>query len=217
MAARLETERGFTLLEITLILAVIAILGLILAPSALNFMNQSRQARAQTDVEALAGAVEAFFHDNGFFPQFSDANRSGRIALLVSPGAAGNAAPGAEAWTRVDALAVDLISNQLINNRPSFGGAGYPLKTPASGLGWNGPYLAGTIESDPWGTRYVINVEFLSVMPGPMEINGAQEKRAVWALSAGPDGRFDTAYPTSGAQLISNASASSEDLAQRIQ
>ena len=45
--------RGFTMLEITIILAVIAILGLILAPSVVNFLNQSRLARAQNDVQVL--------------------------------------------------------------------------------------------------------------------------------------------------------------------
>ena len=38
-------EQGFTLLEITIILAVLAILGLILAPSIVNFISQSRLAR----------------------------------------------------------------------------------------------------------------------------------------------------------------------------
>ena len=212
-----RSQRGFTLLEITLILAVIAILGLVLAPSILNFLNQSRQARATNDVEVLAEAVHEFFIDNGFFPQFADAARSRRIRLLVSPGTVGDAAPGAEDWTLTDPTALDLISNQLINNRPSYGGVGYPLRGTPSGSGWNGPYLGDALESDPWGNRYVINVEFLSVMPGPIEIDGVQEKRAVWAMSAGPDGVFDTLYPSAVQQVLSAAAASPADIAKRIQ
>jgi len=212
-----RSQQGFTLLEITLVLAVIAILGFVLAPSLLNFLNQSRQARAQNDVEVIADAVHEFFIDNGFFPQFADAARTQPIRLLVSLGAAGNAGAGAAGWTDTDPSAIDLIANQLVNNRPSYGGVGYPLRTSASGTGWNGPYLADTLQSDPWGNRYVINVEFLSVMPGPIEIDGAQEKRAVWAMSAGPDGVFDTLYPDTTQQVLSFAAASPADIARRIQ
>lgn len=210
-------EHGFTLLEITIILAVIAILGLILAPSVLNFLSQSRQARAQNDVEVLAEAVFDFFRDNGFFPQFADAGRTQPLRLLVSPGAAGDAQPGAEGWIDADASRIDLIANQLVNNRPSYGGVGYPLKTAASTSGWNGPYLDTDVDADPWGNRYVINVEFLSVMPTAVEFGGTQEKRAVWALSAGPDGIFDTPYPTTSLQLIGSAQLSLQDIGRRIQ
>ena len=210
-------EAGFTLLEITIILAVIAILGLVLAPSIINFLNQSRLARARSDVEVLGAAVEEFFRDNGFFPQYTDGDRSRRIRLLVSPGAVSEAQAGAEGWALVTPGEVDLISNQLINNRPSFGLSGYPLKTTVSGSGWNGPYTSSDLQSDPWGNRYVINVEFLSVMTGAVEADGVQEKRAVWALSAGPDGIIDTLYPSATQQLIGNAAASPLDISARIQ
>ncbi len=215
--ARARGARGFTLLEITIILAVIAILGLILAPSVFNFLNQSRLARAQNDVRILADSVFEFFRDSGFHAQFGDGQRQSHIALLVSPGAVGEARPGAEPWLNTDPTMVDFISNQLVNNRPSSGDIGYPLKTALSGSGWNGPYLNAHMQSDPWGNRYAINVEYLSVNPGAFEAGGVQQKRAVWALSAGPDGVFDTLYPSADAQLLSNAAASPLDISARIQ
>jgi prepilin-type N-terminal cleavage/methylation domain-containing protein len=213
----LRRHDGFTLLEITIVLAVIAILGLILAPSILGFLNQSRLARAQNDVRAIGDAVVDFVEDNGFHPQWVDGQRSARIQLLVSSGATGEAQPGAEGWLNTLPGAIDLISNQLVNNRPSFGTTGYPLKNALSGAGWNGPYIAAVVEEDPWGNRYVINVEHLSNSIDAMEADGLQEKRAVWVLSAGPDGIFDTTYPTSTAQLRSNAAASPADISARIQ
>jgi type II secretory pathway pseudopilin PulG len=208
---------GFTLLEITIILAVIAILGLILAPSVFNFLNQSRLARVQNDVRILADSVFEFFRDSGFHAQFADGQRQETIALLVSPGFVGEARPGAEPWLITDPSMVDFISNQLVNNRPSSGTIGYPLKTALSGSGWNGPYLNAHMQSDPWGNRYVINVGFLSVNPGAFEAGDVQQKRAVWALSAGPDGVFDTLYPTRDEQLLGNAAASPLDISARIQ
>lgn len=209
--------RGFTLLEITIILAVIAILGLILAPSIVNFLNQSRLVRAQNDVQLLAEAVRDFFSDTGFFPQWADAERTRRISLLVSAGAVPEVQSGAEGWAVVAPDSIDRITNQLINNRPSFSGSGYPLKGLSSGSGWNGPYMSADLLADPWGNRYAVNVAFLSVMPDAVEADGYQQKRAVWALSAGPDGVVDTLYPSSSQQLISNAAASSSDIATRIQ
>jgi len=112
---------------------------------------------------------------------------------------------------------LDRITNQLINNRPSFGGRGYPLKTAAGGSGWNGPYMSADLQADPWGNRYMVNVEFLSVMPDAVEADGVQQKRAVWALSAGPDGTVDTLYPDVARQLVSNAAASPLDISKRVQ
>lgn len=216
-APRARQQRGFTLLEITIVVAVMAILGLILAPAIVSFLNQSRLARAENDVRTIADAVVEFVKDNGFHPQWADGQRGERIQLLVSPGALGEAQPGAESWLNTQPGSIDLISNQLVNNRPSFGATGYPLKQALSGTGWNGPYLASHLLEDPWGNRYVINVEHLSNSIDSMESDGVQEKRAVWVLSAGPDGIFDTAYPTSSSQLRSNAVASPADISARIQ
>ena len=139
--------------------------------------------------------------------------------LLVTPGAipeSGNP-PATDFWVTSAPGDLDFVVNQLINNRPSFGTTGYPLKTTISSAGWNGPYLAGEVQADPWGNRYSINVEFLSVNLGATEADGVQEKRAVWALSAGPDGRVETTYPTDVDQLIGNAVLDPGDLGVRIQ
>ena len=212
-------DPGFTLLEITIILSVIAILGLILTPSVINFINNSRLARAQSDVDALANAVANFYRDNGFFPQHADASRTSVVSLLVTPGAVPTSGLTAanNGWAITDVSQIDYVVNQLVNNRPSFGNTGYPLRSALSGSGWNGPYLTGTIQADPWGNRYVINVGFLSVNLGALESGGLQEKRAVWAISAGPDGGIETPFPTSTTQLVSNAQLAVTDIGVRIQ
>lgn len=214
---RFRDDGGFTLLEITIVLAVIAILGLILVPSVVDFLNETRLARAQNDVQVLAEAVTTFYQDTGYFPQYASPARNQKIQLLVSPGDVGSAEAGAEGWTAVAPDRVDLISNHLVNNKPMFGAAGYPFRTTSGGNGWNGPYIMNEIGPDPWGNRYVINVEHLALGNTALEADGIQEKRAVWVLSAGPDGVFDTLYPNAGSQLIGSASASPADISARIQ
>ena len=44
-----ESMRGFTLIELTVVLAVLVTLALVLTPSITNFINDSRVARARTD------------------------------------------------------------------------------------------------------------------------------------------------------------------------
>src|SRR5215212_9164466 len=84
--------RGFTLIELTVVLAVIVTLTLIITPSITNFINDSRVARSRTDTQTVASAVTQFYKDNGFFPQWSAANGGGpggaanKVDLLVSPG-----------------------------------------------------------------------------------------------------------------------------------
>src|SRR5687768_1450367 len=75
--------RGFTLIELTVVLAVIVTLALILTPSVTNFITDSRVARTKSDTQTVASAVVQFYKDNGFFPQWSTANAGG-------PGTAAN-------------------------------------------------------------------------------------------------------------------------------
>src|SRR4051812_10626215 len=83
---------GFTLIELTVVLAVIVTLALILTPSVINFINDSRIARARADTQTLSAAIIQFYRDNGFFPQWSAASAGGpgsassKVDLLISPG-----------------------------------------------------------------------------------------------------------------------------------
>ena len=78
-----HTARGFTLIELTVVLAVLVTLALVLTPSITNFINDSRVARARTDTQTMAAAMIQFYKDNGFFPQWVTANAGG-------PGTAAN-------------------------------------------------------------------------------------------------------------------------------
>src|SRR5688572_12061835 len=95
---------GFTLIELTVVLAVIVTLALVLTPSVINFINDSRVARARGDTQTIAAAVLQFFRDTGFYPQWSTSNNGGpgipanKVDLLVSPGNVPSVAQ-ANLWT----------------------------------------------------------------------------------------------------------------------
>lgn len=62
-----------------------------------------------------------------------------------------------------------------------------------SEFAWRGPYL-DALRPDPWGNRYMSNVQFLT-MPGTEIVNDASGfNRPVIVISAGPDEQIDTAF-----------------------
>jgi prepilin-type N-terminal cleavage/methylation domain-containing protein len=200
---------GFTLIELTVVLAVIVTLALILTPSITNFINDSRVARSRTDTQTIASAVTQFYKDNGYFPQWSAANAGGpgtsanRVDLLVSGGNTPTVA-SASTWTTGT---TDTIANQLIGNTPT-----YTMKNATAAFGWNGPYLSSGIGADAWNNRYAVNVGLIDVTQGTQTAAGAT-KSAVWVISAGPNGQLETPYT----QSITTATPGGDDLAVRVQ
>jgi prepilin-type N-terminal cleavage/methylation domain-containing protein len=200
---------GFTLIELTVVLAVIVTLALILTPSITNFINDSRVARTRSDVQTIASSVTQFYKDTGFFPQWTTANAGGpgtvanKVDLLVSPGNVPVVA-NANTWTTGT---TDTIANQLISNTP-----GYTMKTATATFGWNGPYLSSAIGADAWNNRYAVNIGLIDTTQGTQTAAGAT-KSAVFVMSAGPNGQLETAYT----QAITTAAASGDDLAVRVQ
>ena len=200
---------GFTLIELTVVLAVIVTLALILTPSITNFINDSRVARSQTDVQTVAASITQFYKDNGFFPQWSAANAGGpgtaanKVDLIISPGNV-PAVASANTWTTGT---TDTINNQLISNTP-----GYTMKTATATFGWNGPYLSSAIGADAWNNRYAVNVGLIDTTQGTQTAGGAT-KSAVWVISAGPNGTIETAYT----QPATTATPGGDDIFVRVQ
>jgi prepilin-type N-terminal cleavage/methylation domain-containing protein len=200
---------GFTLIELTVVLAVIVTLALILTPSITNFINDSRVARSRADVQTIAAAIYQFQRDNGFYPQWSVAQNGGagtpqnKVDLLISPGnVPAIAAPNA--WTTGT---TDDLADQLMTNAP-----GYTTRTASSALGWNGPYLSSTVGADAWNNRYAVNIGLVDPTIGT-KTGGGATKSAVWVISAGANLQIETPYD----QPITTAAASGDDIAVRLQ
>jgi prepilin-type N-terminal cleavage/methylation domain-containing protein len=204
--------RGFTLIELTVVLAVIVTLALVLTPSIINFISDSRVARARTDTQTLGVAITQFYRDNGFYPQWSTAGAGGgpgtaanRVDLLVSPGSV--PASGSSATDQWIKGTTDLLSDQLVTNAP-----GYAMRTATSPAGWNGPYLSSSLGADPWNNRYAVNIGLIDPTIGTETATGGI-KNAVWAISAGPNGVIETPY----AQPITVAVLGGDDIGFRLQ
>jgi prepilin-type N-terminal cleavage/methylation domain-containing protein len=208
-ASRRRGQSGFTLIELTVVLAVIVTLALILTPSVANLIADSRTTRARTDTQTIGTAVVQFYRDTGFFPQWAVSQSGGpgltqmRLQLLVSSGNI----PLEDQPTQWTTGQTGSLADQLLANSP-----GYSMRSATAQFGWNGPYLSSELRSDPWGNRYVVNIGLIDTSPGVLTASGGV-KSAVFALSAGPNGMIETPF----SQSVTAAAAGGDDIVFRIQ
>lgn len=86
-ARRSAHQRGFTLLELLVVLGIIALLATVAAPQVLQYLGKARTETAKAQVSAISTALELYALDNGGFP----AQQAGLSALITAPA-------GAPAW-----------------------------------------------------------------------------------------------------------------------
>ncbi len=182
-------SRGFTLIEMVIVLAIIGALAGILVPTVSKFVGDSKIRRAENDVKVITQAIAQFNRDTGLWPVSTDyGGGSKNDVAVISTETGNNPVDNVSEW--FTPTEQDSIDDQLMDNT-----ADYTAATSASGKAWRGPYMS-VIDADPWGNKYFVNVEFLQ----PSELHANQ--KSVFALSAGPDGTIDTRFEGSGTDIV---------------
>lgn len=74
-------RRGFTLIEILVVIAVIALLATLVAPNVFRHLSTAQDATAQAQIEMLGAALDAYRLDNGRYPT----TQQGLQALMTEP------------------------------------------------------------------------------------------------------------------------------------
>ena len=72
---------GFTLIEILVVIAVIAMLAALVAPNVFQHVGTAKDATARSQIELLGAALDAYRLDNGRYPT----TEQGLNALQVQP------------------------------------------------------------------------------------------------------------------------------------
>jgi prepilin-type N-terminal cleavage/methylation domain-containing protein len=62
------SKRGFTLIELVVVISILAILSGVLVPRVTNHLKAARDARRLADIKAVRGAIEQYFADKGSYP-----------------------------------------------------------------------------------------------------------------------------------------------------
>jgi general secretion pathway protein G len=162
---RTERERGFTLVEVIVIVAILAILAGILVPMIFSQIDEARIARAESDIKSISSALLTMRKDTGVWPNLYGASCTPTTTLLYGLGTepAGIAAAAYNMTIKVRFKDVLMRDDEECYNA-------YKYK---------GPYLP-MVGADPWGNYYFLAASsFVNTSP-------------VILLSAGPNGQVDT-------------------------
>jgi general secretion pathway protein G len=181
--AKLGGDKGFTMLEMIVVLAVIGVMAATLTPMVLNYLEDAKRTKAESDVKQLAGVILNLTRDVRHFPMFSDGTATTGapdIELLRGPGndPVATTTEG-QAWAALAKM--DLLENHLVKNMP--GGSAAKKYATTGRFSWRGPYLEKLTE-DPWGNRYLVNIKNGNPGDNPAKV--------VWVLSAGANGIIET-------------------------
>lgn len=109
-------ERGFTLVEILVVITIIGLIMALVAPRVLNYLGESKVKAARIQIESFSTALDLYFLDVGRYPSTSE----GLAALVQRPG-------GARTWNgpylRSGAVPNDPWGNPYIYRSPGEHGA----------------------------------------------------------------------------------------------
>lgn len=182
-----RSERGFTLVEVIVVLSVVLLLTGIAVPMLSSYMEDGRRAKAEAEIKVVAAAMMSLYKDVGTYPARNASGTNDQVYSLFTGSTMPTTNPFAAGhqWVTwgMSAARGDLIDNHLNLNTPQGQTAGaYPTTGSAR---WRGPYFAGSTPLDPWGRPYVINV-----IAG--HSNHATNHKRMWVMSAGPNGRIET-------------------------
>ena len=223
----MKNNKGFTLIEIIVAVALVAILSAAIAPSVLNNIAQGRVARAQSDVQAIAQAIMKFKGDTGVYPRLAEggskdtvgaafrflASAGGQDSLVLTRAATAKWGGSNDQFTEgvTTVGSVEDIAHHLIAGSSRTGTVNdslYP-RVPAEKM--DDPtvvgFRLGVLTSDPydpWGNSYICNVAALGHVGMP-----------VWVISAGPNGLFETQVSDTGDSA--STTLANDDIGFRIQ
>lgn len=206
-------NKGFTLIEMVVVLAVVAVLAAILFPTIAKHITDAKITRVVNEEQVITAAIMMLYKDTGKWPNTNGAgtdgptgnsNRllSGEVGDPVASGVAAVSQTGAANWgTLADG---QQILNFLYFNNPDCSATpdeatDYPT---AGEFSWRGPYLEKRSMLDPWGYQYVINSRYF-----PPNASVVVDNHRVLILSSGEDQLWSTAF----ADTVNRLSAAPAD------
>ncbi|SEI25576.1 general secretion pathway protein G [Pseudomonas asplenii] len=118
----MRAQRGFTLIEIMVVVVIIGVLGALVVPQFMGRTDQAKVTAARTDIQAIGTALEMYRLDNFHYPS----TQQGLEALVSQP----LGTPAAKNWNPqgyLKRLPVDPWGTPYQYLNPGTRGSGYDL------------------------------------------------------------------------------------------
>ncbi len=207
---RKNTSRdGFTLIEIVIAVAIVAIFAAALSPMVFRHLEDAKLAKAQNESETIATAVLSYYKDVGAWPYTNADGPTGNAiarmnsSTVLATVAGSGAGTGAAKWGTQGTAKP--MGDYLYYNNPDDDSSSAGTDSdeasedwPTAGNGsWRGPYIDQYEFNDPWGKAYVVNMNYA---PGGGYSGSVRHK--VFVLSAGPNGTWETAWDDATSEEI---------------
>jgi prepilin-type N-terminal cleavage/methylation domain-containing protein len=74
MRSLLKRQKGFTIVELLIVIVVIGILATLVIVTFTGIQQKARNTKRQTDINAVNSHVEAFYAQNGYYPTLAHIN-----------------------------------------------------------------------------------------------------------------------------------------------
>lgn len=197
---KLKGSAGYTLTEMTAVVATAGVLTAVMLPVAISQVQQGRVTAAAGDVAAIGAALSGILRDTQDYPMRNGSAQTPSVrfakTLLFSTDDAGIVLQpaGAAAFGGTDAATTvtgsqDTFTPHFYENGPT-AVASDNFYTGLGDVAWKGPYL--TVKKlDPWGTSYVLYLGPVQAAAGVTPCTAICTGNVI-VLSAGPDRILNT-------------------------
>ena len=193
---RIGKEGGYTLIEVTAVLAVTSVLAAVVIPIAVEKIKKGGETGAIEDCKYISAAIASFYADTGVWPAKSGATANYFNVLRSGPTNDTTTDPDfvdsgvKDTWAYMTPGKVDHLENHLVVDNP---GGSLGLDPPNGDYrdqipkaDWKGPYIERMRRVDPWGKNYLVYVKGMHTGDPLNSLNSG------WVLSAGPNLKVDT-------------------------